>query len=412
MRMRAGAIFCIVVLLSLAAWASGPAYTVLYTFQGFSADGSGPWNVGTLLRDPSGIIYATTHDGGNNNCGGTTGGTLFKLKGKTETLLHDFGANQCDDGQVPAAAVISDSSGNLYGTTTGGGVVGVGSCGTVWEWETSTSTEIILHAFDCSEPGDPIPGVILDKNGNLYGSATYEGTFGYGGVYEISSAGAFSTLYAFTGGSDGARPTGGLVMDSEGNLYGTTANGGAYGYGTVFELSNSGGVWTETVLHSFNDNSTTDGSNPNFGNLTLAGNTLGNVIYGVTEWGGANSSGTVYEMVKTKSGTYKFNLVHSFSNTDGDGANPYGTLTLLKGKLYGTTSGGGSSGFGTVFELAPAKPNWTETILYNFTNKADGSDPIAGLAADSKGNLYGTAYSGGSFTNCDQGCGVIFRVRP
>jgi uncharacterized repeat protein (TIGR03803 family) len=406
MQSRAAAIFGMIVLLSVGAWASGPNYRVLHTFQ--ETDGSGPWDVGTLLRDASGNIYGTTHDGGSIDCNGTTGGTLFKLTGKTHTVLYDFGHGvPCgQDGLVPIGAVVMDSSGNLYGTTSGGGP---GDCGAVWEWETSSSTLIDLATFDCSVANGPVGGVIMDKSGNLYGTAVAGGSSA-GVVYEVSS-GVLSVLYTFTGGSDGAVPRSGLVIDSQGNLYGMTFKGGAYGYGTVFELSNSGGVWTETVLHSFNYASTTDGANPSYGNLTLAGSPLGNVIYGVTEYGGSSGVGTVFEMMKLKKG-YKFSLIHSFTNSGGDGGYPYATLTPLKGKLYGTTGGGGTSGFGTVFELTPGSTGWTETILYNFTGGNDGNDPMAGLAADSKGNLYGATVSGGSSTACTGGCGVLFELQP
>ncbi len=407
MRFRAGSIFCMVALLSVAAWASGPTYTVLYTFLGYSTDGSGPWDVGTLLRDSSGNLYGTTHDGGSIDCNGTTGGTLFELSRGKETVLYDFGHGvPCgQDGLVPVGAVVMDSSGNLYGTASGGGP---DDCGTVWEWERSNSTLIDLASFNCSVAGGPVGGLILDKNGNLYGTGVTTGS-GDGIVFEVSS-GVLSVIYTFTGGSDGGQPRGGLVLDSQGNLYGMTWNGGAHGNGTVFELSNSGGVWTETVLHSFST-STTDGANPSYGNLTLAGSPLGNVIYGATEYGGAAGGGTVFKMVKSKKG-YNFSLLHSFTGTGGDGQNPYATLALVKGKLYGTTGGGGTSGFGTVFELTSGTTGWTETILYNFTNGADGSIPIAGLAADSKGNLYGATVNGGSVTGCDQGCGVLFKLTP
>ncbi|MGA8764060.1 MAG: choice-of-anchor tandem repeat GloVer-containing protein [Candidatus Sulfotelmatobacter sp.] len=408
MRLGAGAIFCMVVLLSIGAWASGPTFKVIYTFQGYPTDGSAPWDVGTLLRDAVGNIYGTTRDGGSIDCNGTTGGTLFELSSSgTETVLHDFGQGvPCgQDGLVPQGAVAMDSSGNLYGTTAGGGP---GDCGAVWEWESSSSTLIDLATFNCSEGAGPVSGVVMDKSGNLYGTAVAGGS-GNGIVYEVSS-GVLSVLYTFTGGSDGGVPRSGLVMDSQGNLYGMTYTGGAHSDGTVFELSQSGGVWTEKVLHSFSS-STTDGSFPSYGNLTLAGSPLGNVIYGMTEYGGSVNGGTVFKMVKKTKG-YAFTLLHSFTGSGGDGLNPYATLAPLKGKLYGTTGGGGTSGYGTVFELTPGSTGWTETILYNFTNGTDGSNPIAGLAADTKGNLYGTAIDGGSFAACSQGCGVVFKVHP
>jgi uncharacterized repeat protein (TIGR03803 family) len=326
-----------------------------------------------------------------------------------ETLRRAYSSLKKEAAGIsPTGAVALDSSGNIYGTTQNGGGSG---CGEVFELSAGSLT--VLHSFDCSTGGYPYSGVILDANGNTYGTAALgsQAAGSYGVVWEISS-GVYKILYTFTGGSDGANPYGGLVMDAQGNLYGTTAFGGANGQGTVFELSNAGGGWTESVLHSFSNQSPTDGQQPYYANLTLAGKPLGNVIYGVTRYGGTAGNGTAFKMVKLRKG-YKFSLLHSFTRTNGDGGIPFGTLLLFRGRLYGTTEAGGNSGdWGSVFELSPGKTGWTETILYNFTGGADGGSPIAGLVADSKGNFYGVARDGGSNVACSQGCGVIFKVKP
>lgn len=404
---RAAAILSLVVLWALGA--SAATYTVVYTFQGGANDGNTPYDLGgALVRDSSGNFYGTTQGGGFKTCQGIgyQTGTVFELSGSTETDLYNF-TGCTGEGISPTGNVALDGSGNIYGTTQDGGI---GDCGIVWELSGSTYNK--LHDFDCGSGSYPYSGVILDANGNIYGTAALgpQNAGNYGAVWEISS-GAYNVLYTFTGGTDGANPYGGLVMDTQGNLYGTTAFGGAYGQGTVFEVSNSGGVWTETVLHSFQNANPTDGQQPYFASLTLAGKPLGQLIYGVTKYGGSGGNGTAFKLMKSRKG-YKFSLLHSFTRTGGDGGLPFGTLLLYRGKLFGTTEVGGSSDWGTVFELVSGKTGWTETILYNFTGGSDGGNPLAGLTAGSLGNLYGVATDGGSFTNCSYGCGVIFKVKP
>ena len=404
MRLRAVAIFCVLVLFVSAA--SGTTYTVLYTFQGSPNDGANPYEEGgALVRDASGNIFGSTQAGGycTFQAEPYQNGTIFELSGSVETELHNFAGFECGgDGVNVSGNVARDASGNIYGTAQDGGSNG---CGTVWEFSAGVFT--VLHDFDCSSGSYPYAGVILDGSGNIYGTAALSTN---GIVWEISS-GVYNILYTFTGGTDGANPYGGLVMDGSGNLYGTTAFGGAYGQGTVFELSNTGGVWTETVLHSFQNVNPMDGQQPYFASLTLAGVPLGKVIYGVTRYGGSGGNGTAFELMKSRKG-YKFSLLHSFTRTGGDGGLPFGTLLLYKGKLFGTTEVGGSADSGTVFELTSTRTGWTETILYNFTGGSDGGDPFAGLTADSRGSLYGVARDGGSFAACSTGCGVIFKVKP
>ena len=206
----------------------------------------------------------------------------------------------------------------------------------------------------------------------------------------LAKAQSLSVLHTFQGGSsDGASPFAGLIMDSSGNLYGTTENGGASGLGTVFELVNASGTYSQKVLHSFNRS---DGANPSAG---LIMDSSGN-LYGTTQNGGTNGFGTVFELVNS-SGTYSEKVLHSFTNSNGDGASPFAGLIMdTSGNLYGTTAGGGTGGTGTVFSLINTSGTYGENLLLVFGSSCggNGSSPEAGLIMDSSGNLYGTTLSG------------------
>jgi uncharacterized repeat protein (TIGR03803 family) len=323
-----------------------------------------------------------------------------------EPVLHSFNYN---DGDEPIAGVILDASGNLYGTTFYGGAFGNG---TVFRLTPDAGgwRDTVLYSFN----GDGGGGfwantrLIFDGAGNLYGTTFFGGAFGTGTVFELSPAedGTWSerTLHSFAShGGDGAYPHAGLTLDSSGNLYGTTSSGGA-GYGTVFELTPaSGGTWTETVLLSF---SAGGGANP-YSSLVL--DASGN-LYGTTASGGKSSAcrdgcGTVFELSAHEHWAEK--VIHTFDNTDG--ANPYGGLIFDgSGNLYGTTSQGAEGNFGTVFELSPAPGGWRLKTLHNFnSNGTDGYNSSATLIFDTAGNLYGTTLSGGA-----HGQGTVFELSP
>jgi uncharacterized repeat protein (TIGR03803 family) len=217
-------------------------------------------------------------------------------------------------------------------------------------------------------------------------------------------------LYAFTGGADGNFPTS-LLMDSAGNLYGTTNSGGnvnacvPYGCGVVYELSPGSSGWTETVLHAFN------GSNgQGAGNLIrdAAGN-----FYGTTGVGGASNKGAIFKLAPVSGGWIEI-VLHSFTGLT-DGYIPSGLVLDPTGNLYGTTGFGGNvslchfQGCGVVFKLTSGVGGWHETVLYTFTGAADGNNPN-GVILDAAGNLYGTTYNGGNFTCNSAGCGVVFRL--
>src|SRR6266571_2192213 len=255
----------------------------------------------------------------------------------------------------------------------------------------------VLHTFQggSSAGANPSAGLIMDSSGNLYGTTFGGGTSNSGTVFElVNSSGAYteSVLHSFVNsGGDGLNPSAGLIMDSSGNLYGTTFGGGTSNSGTVFELVNSSGAYTESVLHSF-VNSGGDGSKPA---AALIMDSSGN-LYGTTQNGGTNGFGTVFELVNS-SGTYSEKVLHSFTNSNGDGASPFAGLIMdTSGNLYGTTAGGGTGGTGTVFSLINTSGTYGENLLLVFgtTCGGNGSSPEAGLIMDSSGNLYGTTLSG------------------
>lgn len=279
--------------------------------------------------------------------------------------------------------------------------------------------ETILHNFNNNGRDGiyPYGGLIFDGTGNLYGTTAEGGAHNGGTVFELTpKAGGGWTekvLHAFNynNGSDGTNPYVSLIFDAVGNLYGTTYNGGSYNHGTVFELTpKAGGGWTETVLYNFNPNGI-DGTNP-YASLIFDG--TGN-LYSTTNYGGSQNSGTVFELTPQAGGGWTESVLHSFKNNSRDGNAPFASLILDSvGNLYGTTSSGGAHGDGTVFELTPsAGGGWTEKVLHNFNlNGRDGASPFSGLIFDAAGNLYGTTLQGGDHTYCGGGCGTVFELTP
>ena len=345
-----------------------------------------------------------------------------------EQVLYSFTGGL--DGGYPDAPLVFDSNGNLYGTTGGGGANGDG---TVFELTPANGgwTETTLYSFcsltNCADGANPLSALVFDSEGNLYGT-TYDGGGGAscGTVFELTPvAGAWteSVLHAFAG-ADGCYPYAGVILDSSGNVYGTTAGGGVYhgfscftsGCGTVFELAS--GVWTETVLHSFHVPNSNDGLAPEaalvFGHN---GNLYGTTAYGGDAGcGGGGGCGTVFELASNARGGWTERVIHRFQHSTTDGARPHSALILDKaGKLFGTASFGAGGLYGSVFEMSPgAKGTWSETVLHNFTTYTKGAGPN-GLVFDAKGNLYGTTGGGGvPYLGCfgEGGCGVVFRLSP
>jgi uncharacterized repeat protein (TIGR03803 family) len=333
-------------------------------------------------------------------------------------VLHRFHGK---DGHAPEATLIFDVAGNLYGTTMqGGGSTQCSTgCGTVFKLTPNSDgswTESVLYRFSGGADGNgPIGGLIFDAAGDLYGTTLFGGASGSGTVFKMkpNADGSWteSVLHTFTG-ADGANPWASLVFDMAGNLYSTTASGGAFGNGVVFMLApNSDGTWTETVLHSF------AGADGSFPVSPLIFDTAGN-LYGTTFQGGSftrcgRGCGIVFKLTPNSDGSWTESVLHSF--TSGAGKRPFaGVIFDAAGNLYGTATTGQKLGNGAVFKLTPnSDGSWTESVLHNFTGGGDGSYPYAGLTPDAAGNLYGaTAGGGGAYTQCSIGCGTVFKLTP
>jgi uncharacterized repeat protein (TIGR03803 family) len=391
--------------------AQAQKFKVLHTFHG--ANGAGP--EGQLVRDAAGDIYGTASAGGAGICdGGHDCGTAFKLdKTGKQVWQHNFAGK---NGFGPSAGLLRDAAGSLYGTTVFGGNTRCSSlgCGTVFKLD-SGGGETVLHKFTGTN-GDgffPEPLLARDDVGNLYGTTSDGG--GLGMIFKIDKTGKETVLYDFTGGSDGCFPDPGVILDTAGNLYGVAFQGGAgfcnSGYGVVFELDTSGEL---TVLHTFGGG---DGAYPN---SVLLFDSSGN-LYGTTKAGGSSTvcgggCGTVFELSPQPEGSWTESVLYSFCSLSScaDGEEPFkGPLIRdAAGNLYGTAYFGGTYDDGVVFKLdATGK----ETILHTFTGGADGAGPAAGVIVDKAGNLYGTTAFGGD-RNCalgnGAGCGVVFKLIP
>jgi uncharacterized repeat protein (TIGR03803 family) len=328
---------------------TGWSETLLWNFNG----GDGWWPKGKLIFDAEGNIYSTTWFGGFLGYGGVfelspDGGSW------TFRELHSF--NHLDKDAInPSTGLVRDSSGNYYGNAPGGGLFTWGAVYEVspdgYSW-----SEKLLHSFNLSGDGsEPFGELAIDGSGNLYGTTGYggESTTCFGGcgtVFELSpQAGGewtYKILHNFNN-NNGANPFGGLLVDATGNLYGMTTQGGTYNYGSVFKLSPSANGWKETILHNFNSNGV-DGNNPS-GALVQDG--AGN-LYGATGSGGVYNQGTVFELSQTSQGGWKETILHSFNSDGVDGMSPGSGISLdSSGNLYGTTEAGGVYGQGTIYEV-------------------------------------------------------------
>jgi uncharacterized repeat protein (TIGR03803 family) len=360
--------------------ATAQTFTVLHEFGG--VDGANP--LAPLVQDAAGNLYGTTAGGGSSNFG-----AVFKVdKTDAESVLLSF---DITNGSFPASGLLLDKAGNLYSTALGG----PGGSGVAYRLS-KTGKEKILYAFQGgkgSKAAVPSGNVLMDKAGNMYGAAM-RGGLGVGVLYKISPRGKLTVLYTFKDKSDGGVPQGPLVQDADGNLYGTALDNGNQLNGNVFKLDKNRKL---TVLHTFTGGS--DGSVP-YGGLLMdsAGNLYGNAFTG-----GDSGQGTVFEI--TKKGTFK--RLYSFTGGE-DGANPIGQLVQdAKGNLYGTASVGGAFVFyGTVFKL---DRTGRLTVLHAFTGGKDGANPFAGVIRDSTGTLYGTAEQNFLFNQRD---GNVFKVTP
>jgi uncharacterized repeat protein (TIGR03803 family) len=386
------------------------SFTVLHTFRG-GAEGASP--NGGLVRDEEGNLYGTTAYDGDFACNPLGCGTVFKLDPSgTLTTLHVFAGGPID-GASPYAGLMRDDAGNLFGTTAGGGAH---QFGTVFKLNAMRNETVLYHFTGGADGGFPSAGVIRDDAGSLYGVTGWCGEppcsqtnmDGSGTIFKVDPSGAFTTLHTFAADlSEGVNPQSSLIRDMAGNLYGMTFHGGncflLEGCGTVFKLDPSGAL---TTLHAFNG---TDGESP-LGPLIQdeAGN-----LYGTTAGGGAGIGGTVFKL----DANGQLTTLHAFFGGDGGeidndpaGKDPRGgVLRDVAGNLYGTTISGGRPRRGVVFRLNVTTGE--ETVLHTFSG-SDGSPPQGPLVADSEGSLYGTTNAGGD-PSCHPpyGCGVVFKIK-
>jgi|HubBroStandDraft_1064217.scaffolds.fasta_scaffold08089_3 uncharacterized repeat protein (TIGR03803 family) len=357
--------------------AQTPVERVVYTFGNFPR-GANPY--GTPALDASGNLYGTTFEGGGANLG-----VVFEWSSSSYTVLHNFAGGS--DGANPDAGVTLDSAGNIYGTTYYGGTA---NAGVVYEIPAG-GKETVLYSFTGGADGaNPYAGVILDSAGNLYGTTYQGGTSNSGVVYKLTPAGQEAVLYAFTGGADGGNPYGGVVSDPEGNLYGTTyAGGNQYNHaGVVYRLNPAG---QEKVLYTFPGD--IQGANPYAG---VVRDSEGN-LYGTADGVG----GIIYKI--GPSGTYK--TLHQLKGS-GPGGLKSGLALDAAGNLYGTTQSGGANNMGVAYKMDTVTGF---QVLYSFPGAPADVDykvstgSTGGVALDAAGNVYGTTPYGGA-------AGIVFEA--
>lgn len=411
-------IFLLLFLALTAQPAQAQTYSVIHNFTG-GLDGGSPY--AGLAMDAAGNLYGTTCGSACSGTGNNPG-SVFKLSnngfGWVFSPLYTFrGGN---DGANPEARVILGPDGSLYGTTINGGSAGYG---TVFNLKPTVAVppstsggwaETVLYNFQGGSDGaNPESEVVFDSAGNLYGTTYAGGQYGAGTVFQLTPAGSGWTenvLYAFTNGSDGALPLGNLILDRAGNLYGTAVTGGVWGgyygcgpgwaCGTVFELTPSASGWTLQILYSFQAGS--DGGNP-IGGVVFGAD---GYLYGTTSWGGTQGGGTIFVLNHPWLGPYPL----SGNTNEYYFPGPWDTLALdSAGSLYATTYLDGPQGQGTVFKISVSCGcggcGWNYTLLHNFSGAADGGSPLGSVIVDANGTVYGTTMGGGT-----HGYGVVFAI--
>jgi len=378
-----------VIIGGLAAGSAVPAFAhgfqVIYNFTNGADGGVPPY---TLALDKKGRLLGTANQGGTEGAG-----IIFRMAEKKTgwfvTPLYNFNGN---DGQPGWGLTLNKSS--MYTVASYAEVMG-GPCGSALQINQSQKQwqSVLMHTFVQKDDGCPTGNMVLDKAGNAYGVTQDGGADGWGSIYELSPSGGGWTetiLYTFQGGSDGGAPYSGMIFDKAGNLYGTAtargAGGCGQGCGTVYELSPSQSGWTYKVIYTFTGGN--DGGQPTAG---LVFDKSGN-LYGAAESFGANGGGSIFELSPSQGG-WTFNLLASPSGTGG----PVVALTVVSPtEIYGTNFFDGADSYGSVFRVTESGGKWTYKDLHDFTSGADGGYPGGGATLDAKGNLYGTTVLGGA----------------
>jgi uncharacterized repeat protein (TIGR03803 family) len=363
---------------------TGGTFTVLH---GFSTPTDGGGALAALIQATDGNLYGTTSSLSIPN----GAGTIFKITtGGTFTVIHQF--NFGTEGSNSQGALIQASDGNLYGTTQFGGPNGAGA---VFQ-STTGGTVTVLHAFATGTDGtNPTAAVIQATDGNLWGT-TQNSTDGAGTVFKLTLGGTETLVTKFSGNNEAANPRGTLVQQPDGNFYGTTTNGGPANFGGVFRITPSG---TLTILRSF---SGADGNANGGSENGLARASDGN-LYGTAQNGGANGSGTIFQI----SAAGAFTLIRSFSSFSDGGGPQAGVIQATDGNLYGTTTFGGASGFGTIYTTPLNGSSLTVLRSFSPNDGTDGTSSFSRLVQASDGNFYGTSQNGGSLNQ-----GTVFRITP
>lgn len=394
-------------------------------------NGDGDYPQSPLIFGADGNLYGATVVGPRSvDCPDFGCGTVFQLVPNadgswTETVLFQFDETQgscarCmyrafDDG--PSGPLALDNAGNLYGTAGGGGSGHGGTAYKLTHQSNGGLLRIILHNFTRGWDGGGPWGLVYTQ-GHLYGATSVGGAYGAGVVFDLAPSSPFNwyelIVRSFGGDNDGTA-SGWLTADAGGNIYGTTAQGGSHGQGTVFRLTPNQASfgWTYTDLYDFTGGA--DGSQPNgFVIFDAAGNLYGTAYEGAVTGGNCGSSGcgAVFKLTPNSDGSWSETVLYAFQGGANDGAGPNGGVTFGRdGNLYGATAGGGGVGVGTLFKLTPAQGQWTETVLHEF-DYSDGGNPIGGLVLDGAGNLFGvTAYGGPYVGQADRG-GTAFEITP
>lgn len=386
--------------LLLTAFATAQTFQVLHNFTGGFDGATPPY---TLAQDAAGHLFGTANMGGHNG-----DGVVFRFEQVNGSWVLVPLYNFSDQDGQPGWGLTLAHDGTIYTVASYASVLG-GPCGTAIHLHPSPTpphsvfpawNETALRTYVKSQEGCPTGNLLVDSAGNLYGVTQSGGPNGWGSVFELTRNGSAWTetiLYAFQGQADGGGPYSGLIMDSAGNLYGTASAAGANRQGVVFELKPSGGSWTEQVLYTFQGGN--DGGQPVAG---LIFDSIGNLYGATTSWG-SGGGGTVFKLAPS-GGSWTYSVLASLTGSDG----PVASLTMdASGKLYGTTFMDDSFGYGSVFKLTPAGGGWIYTDLHDFTGGSDGGYPGGGVVLDSAGNLYGTAVTGGA-----NNLGILYEITP
>jgi uncharacterized repeat protein (TIGR03803 family) len=269
------------------------------------------------------------------------------------------------------------------------------------------STTRVIYSLGGDQDGEYTDtDLVLDSAGNIYGTSVQGGDFGSGTVFEVTPSGQHTVLYSFRGGQDGGEPYKGVTLDAQGNLYGTAVTGGRGncegGCGVVYKLTRTSTGWRQSVVYYFSGGN--DGSGPGSGvTIDASGN-----IYGMTPTGGTNGLGVVFEVAANPSGIVRYKVIHTFTGGDDGATGSAGRLLIQNGRLYGVATAGGAYGAGAAFELTPTPMGeWSLKSLYSFRGQPDAGFPYGGLISDARGNLYGTTYYDGA-----NDLGAVYELIP